>query len=315
MTSSMLPRIGIVLVNLNEFEHTSMCLKTLQAITYKNIEVIVVDNNSSDKSGERIQKEFSEATVILNSSNDGFTGGNNIGINYALENGCDHVLLLNNDTIVTPSFLEPLVERLDADPMIGAVSGKIYYYPPAVGGKEKIIWYAGSYQKWHLAYSHYGDGEEDRGQFNSPRNVAYACGCLMLMRGEVIEKIGGLSDEYFIYWEEADWCLRASELGYYSWYEPHSIIYHNIHSSIPGRETPFYMYLLYRNFLIYAKRHFHGLRKIQFWFFYPLHILNRLRICSLAGNIKGAKAMFQGIGDYFKGYRGKQGLKERELLR
>ncbi len=315
MFISELPLIGIILVNLNEYEHTSRCLQSLRTITYKNVKVIVVDNGSADTSGAKLRNDFPEAIHLRNETNEGFTGGNNLGIHYAIAHDCKHVLLLNNDTIVTTSFLEPLVERLETDPMVAAVSGKIYYYPPTVEGREKIIWYAGSYQKWHLAYNHYFESEVDTGQGNTPKEVAYACGCLMLMRGNVINKIGALSNEYFIYWEEADWCLRAKELGYSSWYEPNALIYHNIRSSIPGKETPFYMYLVYRNFLIYGKRHFHGFRRLKFWFLYPLHVVNRWLICMKAGNTKSAKALIYGVIDYFKGYKGKQGLKERGLLR
>lgn len=315
-TSNLSPLIGIIIVHpTNGYEHTALCLETLRLSTYKNILIVVVDNGSSDGSGGRLREEFPETTYIRNETNDGFAVGNNIGIEYALRHQCKHVLLLNNDTIVTSSFLEPLVERIESDAMIGAVSGKIYYYPQAIGGKQKIIWYAGSYQKWHMAYNHTGELEEDKGQFDTPHEVAYASGCLMLMRGEVIARIGGLSEEYFMYWEESDWCMRARELRYSSWYEPRALICHNVRSSVKGKETPLYVYMMYRNFPIFAKRHFYGFKKIQFWLFFPLHIINRWRICIMAGNTRAAKAIFQGIIDYFKGYRGKQGLNERGLLR
>ncbi len=310
------PKIGIILVHLNSYGHTSLCLRTLRDITYKNVEVIVVDNGSRDNSGQQLRDEFPEVTHIRNETNEGFTGGNNTGIEHAIKSGCRHVLLLNNDTIVTASFLEPLVERLEANlDTMGAVSGKIYYYPPTVGGRDKIIWCAGTFQKWHMGYHHYGESQEDVGQFEEAREVAYASGCLMLLNGDVIAKIGGLSKEYFIYWEESDWCMRAKEIGYKSWYEPASVIYHNFHSAMKGKETPFYMYMQYRNAFIYAKRHFHGWKKLQFILAYPLHLANRCRLLTSAGNTKAVKALFQGIIDYFKGYRGKEGLSERGFLK
>ena len=109
------PRIGIVLVHLNSYDDTSLCLRSLRGMTYPNAEIIVVDNGSKDKSGEVLRKEFPEVTHIRSEDNFGFSGGNNIGIDHALSHRCEHVLLLNNDTIVTPSFLEPLVERLLAE--------------------------------------------------------------------------------------------------------------------------------------------------------------------------------------------------------
>ncbi len=308
-------KVSIIIVHPYGFEHTPKCLGSLSTMTYPNAEVIVVDNGSQDGSGEMLRKQYPEVIFIHNEKNDGFAGGNNIGIEYALANDAQYVLLLNNDTIVTPSFLEPLVDRLESDKNIGAVSGKIYYYPDAVGGKEKIIWYAGAYQKWHMAYNHTCEFEKDNGQCDEAGEVAYASGCLMLLRSDVLKQIGGLSEEYFMYWEESDWCMRAKAKGYSSWYEPRAVIYHNTRSSIKGKETPLYTYMMYRNFPIFASHHFHGLRRLWFWFCYPLHIFNRLAICIMARNWSGAIAIPFGVVDYLKGYRGKVGIKERGLIK
>jgi GT2 family glycosyltransferase len=290
-------------------------LTSLAKICYPNAEVIVVDNGSQDDSGARLRREFPSVTHIRSEKNLGFTGGNNLGIDHAMKNGCDHVLLLNNDTIVTRSFLEPLVERLESADDIGAVSGKIYYARQALGGKENVIWYAGSFQKWHTGYHHSGVLEVDTGKFDVARDVAYASGCLMLMRGELIRKIGGLSEEYFIYWEEADWCRRAQKLGYRSVYEPRSVIYHNFRSALLGHETPFHMYMQYRNAFIYARKHYRGLEKLRYWLFYPIYIAYRIYLDIKVKNWKAARAAVWGVLDYFKGYAGTRGLKERGFLK
>src|ERR1044071_5774571 len=175
-------RIGIVLVNFNGYSDTKRCLESLETMTYPNTEIIVVDNGSADGSGERLRNEFPSVTHIRSEENTGFTGGNNIGIEHSMQNGCDHVLLLNNKTIITPGFLEPLVERLESDPKIAAVSGKIYYTPEKRKGQSDILWYAGCYQKWHTGYAHTGVEEKDTGKYNTPVEVPYACGCLMLMQ-------------------------------------------------------------------------------------------------------------------------------------
>ncbi|MEP7235898.1 MAG: glycosyltransferase family 2 protein [Ignavibacteriota bacterium] len=310
------PRVGIILVHLNSYSDTSLCLTSLRSITYPNVEVIVVDNGSIDHTGERLRKEFPEITHIRSEDNFGFSGGNNIGIDHALSHGCEHVLLLNNDTIVTPSFLEPLVDRLLQEKNVAAVSGKIYYYPERVGGRKKIIWYAGVFQKWHTGYHHTGVQEVDEGQFDVAMKVIYASGCLMLMNGEVIRKIGGLDPEFFIYWEESDWCLRAKEIGYDCWYEPRSVIDHNFRSAPFGRgETPFYMYMQMRNSFIFAKRHFHGRIKLRHHLFYPLYIAYYFTTLVWFRNFRGARAIILGIIDYFKGYSGKKGLKERGYIK
>jgi GT2 family glycosyltransferase len=309
------PRIGIILVHINAYEHTSLCLRSLRNITYREYEIIVVDNGSTDNSGSRLRDEFPEATHIRSETNEGATGGNNIAIEYALVHNCEHVLLINNDAIATPSFIEPLIDRLLSDPKIGAISGKIYYYPQAVGGRENVIWYAGAYQKWHMAYNHYGDSEVDSGKYEIACETAFTVGCLMLIRGEAIKKTGVFLNDYFIYWEEPDWCIRASEHGYSSWYEPRSLIYHNTRAEVRGKESPLFMYMHFRNFLIFAKHHFKGIRKLQFWFVFPIHILKRWRICAQTGNTTAINAMFKGVVDYFKGYSGKMHLKERGLIK
>lgn len=309
------PTVGIILVNLNTYDDTAHCLRSLREATYSRKLIVVVDNGSSDGSGNRLRQDYPEVVHLRSEINLGFTGGNNLGIEYALEHGADHILLLNNDTIVTTGFLEPLVERLLSATDIAAVSGKIYYWPESYGGRQNIIWYAGVYQKWHTGYHHIGVMEEDQGQFERPLQVPYASGCLMLMRGDLIRTYGPLSDEYFIYWEEADWCHRLRSAGFRCMYEPRSVIYHNFRSAPLGRETPFYMYMQTRNAFLYAKRHYRGWTAWRFRIFYPVYLLYRFLYQIKAHNSRGAKAMLQGILDYVRGFRGIAGLRERGYIR
>ncbi len=307
--------MGIVLVNWNSYDDTAACLKSLELVTYPNVEIIVVDNGSKDDSLTRLHNDFPDVTYIHSAENTGFTGGNNLGMEHALDAGCDHVLLLNNDTFVLPGFLEPLVARLESDPKIAAATGKIYYAPQTRGGEDHVIWYAGCYRKWHMGYHHYGVEEKDIGKFEEPREIPYASGCLMLLRGSAIREIGLLSPEYFIYWEEADWCHRARDAGYICMYEPKSVIYHNFTSAALGYETAFHMYMQYRNCFIYAKKHYHGFDSLRYWTLYPIYMGYRFFFDLRAKNPKAAKAIWWGVVDYFKGYRGKQGLKERGFIK
>lgn len=309
------PKVGIVLVNLNAYQDTAVCLDSLQGISYQNVEVIVVNNGSRDDSGERLSREYPWATHLDSGKNLGFTGGNNLGIDHAVKNGADHVLLLNNDTIVTPGFLEPLVAQLEHDPSIAAVSGKIYYAPQAMHGRSDVLWYAGCFQKWHTGYHHNGVFEPDAGHFNTVREVPYASGCLMLMNGSVIRKQGMLSDEYFIYWEEADWCHRAREQGYKCLYEPKSVIYHNFTNAPKGKEKPFYMYMQTRNAFLYSRKHYKGKDRLRYWLFYPIYLSYMFLTQLRSRNFNGARAMIWGVVDYFRGYRGSEGLTERGFIK
>ncbi len=305
------PKIGIVLVNFNALEDTRACLKSLRSITYQNVAIVVVHNGCSDGSAETLATEFPEASHKASIGNLGFSGGNNLGIAVSFELGAEHILLLNNDTIVTPGFLEPLLSRLESDPTIGAVSGKIYYGPDVMNGRSNIIWYAGCFQKWHTGFHHSGVLEEDTGKFETAREVPYASGCMIMMRGELVKLIGGLSDDLFLYWEEADWCYTAREHGFSSWYEPESVIYHNFKSAHHGKEKPFYMYMQTRNAFIFAKRHYRGFMRLRFWSCYPIFLCYRFFSLRSMGNPVGARAIVWGVRDALRGMRGTTGLAER----
>src|SRR5690606_24319194 len=121
------PSVAIILVNWNSYTHTKKCLLSLREIIYRNYKTIVVDNGSSDGSGDSLEKEFEELTLIRNPENLGFTGGNNVGIKYACESGFKYLMLLNNDTEVEPDFLTPLIERMEEDDKIGAIQPKFYF--------------------------------------------------------------------------------------------------------------------------------------------------------------------------------------------
>lgn len=308
------PKIGIVLVNLNCYQDTAVCIRSLNKINYTDYDIILVDNGSTDGSGDKLHAEFPNVVYLRSERNLGFTGGNNLGIEAALKREAGHVLLLNNDTIVTPDFLKALVNRLAVDPTAAAVSGKIYYAPERMEGRDNIIWYAGCFQKWHTGYHHTGVMEADEGKFETARQVPYASGCMMLMRGSVIREQGPLSDEFFIYWEEADWCHRAREKGYTCWYEPKSVIYHNFTNAPRGGEKPFYMYMQTRNAFLYARRHYRGLKKLRYFMFYPIYLFYNYLYLRRARNKRGARAIVWGVIDYFRGLRGENGLRERGFL-
>ena len=132
-------QLAIVLVNWNSFELTKDTLESLHQTTFTNYDCIVVDNGSIDGSGDRIETAFPNCIVLKSSTNKGFTGGNNIGMDYALQNGYEYIMLLNNDVAVEPNFLEPLISRLDQDPKIGAVQPLIYFHHDRNVSKEKTI--------------------------------------------------------------------------------------------------------------------------------------------------------------------------------
>ena len=150
----MTSKVAIVIVNYNGWKDTVECLHSLEDITYKNFEVFIVDNASTDQSCEKLRKEIGKvsirATLIEETENKGFSAGNNIGIQYALEKQFDYFLMLNNDTLVKKDFLDELLNSFKLE-NVGAVIGQIYY-----ASDRQKIWYAGgSLNKKSMKPSHF----------------------------------------------------------------------------------------------------------------------------------------------------------------
>jgi len=230
-------KISIVIVNYNREKVILSCLKSLEKVRCKghNLTTVVVDNASTDKSVELIEKYFPGVKIIKNKENLGFSQGNNLGIKYALENYSEYILLLNNDTLVEPGFLINLLESFQIARNIGIVAPKIYFAPGfeyhqnryKVNQKGKVIWYAGGKLDWkNIAGVHEGLDEVDKGQFNQSKEVEYASGCCMLIKREVFEQIGFFDNRYFLYLEDIDFCIRAKKNKFKIFFQPKAIIWH-----------------------------------------------------------------------------------------
>jgi GT2 family glycosyltransferase len=245
------PHVALIILNWNQPAYTLACLRSLQSITYLNFKVFVLDNGSVDDSLLQIKALLPELSyeieLIPNGCNLGFAEGNNVGIRQALVQGADYVLLLNNDTEVAPNFIELLVDVAERDPKIGITGPKIYYYDD-----PKRIWSAGGLITKAGWTQQLGVNELDSPAFNQLREVDYVTGCAMLVKREVIEKIGTLDARFFAYYEETDWCARAHKAGYSIWYVPQSVLWHKI--SLKARDlSPTYVYLMTRNRLLFLR--------------------------------------------------------------
>lgn len=216
------PRVSVIVLNWNGLDLTKECLDSLQKVSYPNLEVILVDNGSLDGSQGYFRENYPWVRLIENSRNLGFAGGNNVGMRSALKGDVDYILLLNNDTVVDPRFIDELVEKGESRADIGVLCPKIYYYDD-----PDIIWYAGgSISLLRGASRHFGFREIDMGQHDTPREVNFVTGCAFFIKRAVIEKIGLLDEAFFIYSEDADWSTRAVKAGYRCWYVPASRIWH-----------------------------------------------------------------------------------------
>lgn len=209
------PSVLIILVNYNSYHETIECIQSLQSSKYKNIDIYILDNASQNDSVERITAfiekfELTEhISLDKNSINIGFGGGVNQGIKYALRNGHDYVLLLNNDTIVSPDFLSKLMETVTKDESTGIVGGKILYYKSdkiySAGGEISYVRNIG-----HLKFYNRQNNSLLTGEIDS----TFVSGCLMLIRSSLIKDIGFFDEDYFMYVEDVDFCYRALKKGW-----------------------------------------------------------------------------------------------------
>jgi GT2 family glycosyltransferase len=258
------PLVSIIAVNYDHPEVTCDFIESLNKITYPNIEVIIVDNKSPNDDPAIIKQRFPNITFYASHVNWGFAGGNNQGIMRARG---EYVFLLNNDTVVDKGFLEPLVEKMQSDPTIGAISPKIrFYYAP------DVIQYAGflPINKYTVRNAAIGFREKDKGQYDADRETAYAHGAAMLVPMEVIRKVGLMSYIFFLYYEEADWSFRIKRAGYSIWYVHNSLVLHK-ESISTGKLSALKIYYLTRNRLVFMRRNIFG-KDFIFGIFYQLLI-------------------------------------------
>lgn len=226
------PRVTIVILNWNGRELTLECLESLERVETPRVDRIVVDNGSTDGSVEAIRGQYRDrVTVIANRENLGFAAGNNVGIRHALDSGADFVVLLNNDTVVDPEFIDHLLRTFADDPGVGIAGPKIYYYTP-----PDQIWFAGGRISLARGVSwHIGIREDDRGQFDRGGEVDYVTGCALMASREVFDTCGFLDPSYVAYYEDADFCMRARLAGFKIVYAPRGRVWHKISASTGGQ--------------------------------------------------------------------------------
>jgi hypothetical protein len=223
----------------------------LNKTTYPNLEVIVVDNNSTEDNPDIIKERYPNIVFIKNPINYGFAAGNNFGLMRAKG---EYVFLLNNDIEVPPSFIEPLVDKLEQHPEIGAVSPKIkFYYQP------DTLQFAG-YTPFHpvtMRNTAIGYWEKDKGQYNEDRETPFTHGAAMMVPMRVVKEVGLMSYIFFLYYEEADWCARIAKAGYKMYYVHNSHVLHK-ESVSTGRISPLKIYYQNRNRIVYLRRNIQG---------------------------------------------------------
>ncbi len=259
--------LSVVLVHFNSDKETTDCLKSLSAISSRGFKynVVVVDNGSKVPYHLHHSFEDQPFEVVRSESNLGFTGGNNLGIQFALQKYLsDYVVLLNSDTTVDSEFLTQLYLFAKKNPRSGLISPKILFYP----GREyhaasykstqkgTVLWYGGGSLDWpNLVAYHRGVDEIDRGHFDTQTESDFATGCCVIIRREVLEKIGLLDERFFLYLEDVDLSVRAKQMGYEIGFCATSVVWHKNAGSTGGAGSPLQTYYQTRNRLLFGLKH------------------------------------------------------------
>lgn len=289
------PLVAVIVLNWNNWPVTVECLESLRRVTYTNCRVLIVDNGSNDDSEKVLRSRFPDLELIQTGANLGYAGGNNAGMRRALELGADYLCLLNNDVVVEPDFLEPLVVAMEADPRLGIVGGLQCRYDD-----RRIIQTSGAYFNFYTASVHNANvNEVDKGQCSQAKSTDFICGACLLARAQMARAIGLFDERFFLVAEDADWCLRGRRAGWGVEYVPGSKIYHKERATRDSQPHMNWYYTL-RNLIWLVRRHgswtqFLVFLALYFAYFCPKVIVGRV----VKGEAHLVKDVLRGIRDGF----------------
>jgi GT2 family glycosyltransferase len=288
------PLVAVVILNWRKPAETLACLRSLEQCTYPSIEVIVVDNGSGDDSVALIRQDYPNLQILKTGANLGYAGGNNVGIRHALEHGAEAVLVLNNDIVVAPDFLEPLVDAANRPAGPAIVTAAVCEM-----ARQGVVWAMGADINWRDGSPvrlHCGEPYASwRGA--SPHQVGYAAGSAMLAPRRVWEVAGLIDEAYFLYYEDADWCMQARRAGFDVLGVPGSVVWHDVEAE-QGRRSPAVTYYMTRNALRFLERNLpagqQGAPLLRAVLQAHWHVLGDLK----NGQGARARARLQGVRDY-----------------
>lgn len=257
-------KIALITINFNHLDDTLDLLKSLSAASLPkdlSVTTYVIDNASIENPEAKIKEEYPEVVFIRNSDNLGFAAGNNIGIQKALEDGNDWIVLINNDCLVANDFFDVLIDSPLQEKTVGAIGGLIYFAPGfefkdrySSSDKGKVIWYGGGkLDRDNVLGSHAHVDEVDTGDLTAG-HTDFISGALLATRADVLKKVGSFDPKYFMYLEDVDLCERIKDAGYQLIFYPKLKIWHKVaQSSAIGSSLN--DYFITRNRLLFGMSH------------------------------------------------------------
>lgn len=246
-----LHQIAAVVLNWNRKDDTLSCLHSLRRQLDVKVEMILVDNGSSDDSVFAVRNKCPYVTVIENGENLGYAGGNNVGISYALAKGFEYIMVLNNDTILAPQCTSHLLQDLQLYSDTAAVAPKSLYFEA-----PDVIYFAGGRISRDGRTHHIGGGSYDAPKYNLPCDTEWLTGCAILFRSKSLQELGLFEPKYYVLFEDADWSLRARRRGYRLRVVPEATLWHKVSPSFGKTWSPLYRYYYTRNSFLWIERNF-----------------------------------------------------------
>lgn len=288
--------VSIVTLNMEQAHMTAMFLESLLDSDYKNIEVIVVDQNSKEHPDEILSNAYPDLILIKSKTNLGFTGGNNLAVKHSKG---EYIFCVNNDTIIPADLIGKLLQPFKEHANIGIVSPKIIYY-----ADQTKIQYAGYTTVNNITGRNTVIGQNQHPtvpEFNLQYETAYAHGCAMMIPYSIIDNIGFLTENFFIYYEELDFSQRVKNVGYKIWYNGTAHILHK-ESVTTGKNSTFKEYYHTQNRILFMRRHSKTYATIFLHWIYFLTLVTSKKIITytVQRKFKHLKEFFKAIVWNFK---------------
>lgn len=289
------PLVFVIVLHTQQSSDTADCLESLMGNNHRNYKVILLDYLSDTHSLVLFQRTYPELQVVSLEENKGYAGNNNIGIQMAQAQGADWIFVLNNDTVMDPSCLSYMIAIGESDPAIGILGPMVYHFD-----EPNVIQSAGGTLDKYWNGSHSGKDEIDRGQFRSPREVDWISGCAILVRRALIEQVGALDPDYFLYWEETEWCIRARQCRWKVFHVPAAKLWHK-GVKRDYQPLPYVTYYMTRNYLMTLSKH-----RAPWWVSISviINILRTMLSWSLRPRWRNIRvhrdAMWKGLIDFFR---------------
>jgi GT2 family glycosyltransferase len=287
------PKIAAIILNTNKKHDTLECLGSLLACQYPNLNIIVLDNASTDGSNAAIADQYPNVEIVPIVENKGYAGNNNVGIQYALRQNPDWLFILNEDIVFDKNTLNIMMSSVINLPRAGIIGPLVFHH-----SEPDIIQSAGGVLDENWDSVHLSQNDKNKNQYQSPEERDWISGCAIGVRREALQQAGLIDERFFYYWEETEWCLRIRASGWKAYIIPQAHIWHKGVQRF-YKPTPNVTYYATRNRLLLFKIH-HPPLKV--WLSTSLYFIRTLLSWSIKPKWRDMQAnrdaMWQGINDY-----------------